>query len=340
MKKPFARAAACAAVLQLAVCAAVSAQNKKSAEIIQKEALRQETVQDSISCLKDSLSLAETAADRRSLLYFTGMLQEQLGLYTDASSSYAKAAGIAAPDAVNMPKISSEQLAVSAVRASLCAGDWETANSYLNSAIRSSKNEEILATANLYSIWSTLCKASSVQETEDSVALLKAYSTMQSMKSVRPQVLLTLWYLTGEQQHASVLKKEFPSSPEASIINGTVSIMRVPFWYFVPRHGMQLSEISSGGNSAAQNSSSPAEKETVPLSARHPGKKQQLGLFKKKENADELVQKAKAKGFSAYCYSETRSSGTSYFIVAVDENDSLTMGKKLKEAGFDCYTIN
>lgn len=333
MKEPFLRAAACAAFVQLALCASVLAQNKKSAEIIQKEAMQLETVQDSIGYLKDSLSLAETAADRRSLLHFTGTLQEQLGLYTDASSSYAQAAGIAAPDAANMPKISSEQLALSAVRASLCAGDWETANSYLNSAVRSSKSETVLATANLYSVWSSLCKASSVQETEDSVALLKAYSSMQSMKSVKPQVLLTLWYLTGEQQHASALKKEFSSSPEASIVDGTVSIMRVPFWYFVPRHGAQLSEISSGGNSAAQKEAE------IPLSAKRSGKKQQLGLFKKKENADELVQKVRAKGFSAYCYQETRPSGTTYFIVAVDENSSLSMGKKLKEAGFDCYTI-
>ncbi|MBQ0038873.1 MAG: SPOR domain-containing protein, partial [Treponema sp.] len=57
------------------------------------------------------------------------------------------------------------------------------------------------------------------------------------------------------------------------------------------------------------------------------------------ENADELVNKVRAKNFDAYVYSEKRASGTTYYIVVVDENSSLTMGKKLKAAGFDCYTI-
>ena len=77
----------------------------------------------------------------------------------------------------------------------------------------------------------------------------------------------------------------------------------------------------------------------ISLSQKHPGRNQQLGLFKKKENADECIRKAKEKGFDAYCYTETRSSGTTYFIVAVDENSSMTMGQKLKNAGIDCYTI-
>jgi hypothetical protein len=203
--------------------------------------------------------------------------------------------------------------------------------------VRSSKNEEIAAMASLYSVWSSLCRASSVQETADSISLLKTYAKTESMKSVKSQVLLTVWYLTGEEEFAAALKKEFPSSPEAAVVEGKSQIMRVPFWYFVPRKNSADEKKSSAENSAAKKSAD--EKKEVPLSQKHPGKKQQLGLFKDKKNADEIVQKARAKGFDAYCYSEKRASGTTYFIVAVDENESLTMGKKLKDAGFDCYTI-
>jgi len=212
-------------LLAFCVCVAsvsVFAQNKKSAEIIKKEALKQETVLDSIDYLKRNLDFADTAADTRSLLYYTGTLQEQLGLYTDAGNSYAKAAGIAAHDASNMPKVTSEQLVLNAVRANLCAGNWETADSYLNSAVRNSKNETVSATVKLYSVWSELCKASSVPgaDISDSVELLKAYSSMQSMKSVKAQVLFTLWHLTSARVYAEELNREFPLSPEASVANG------------------------------------------------------------------------------------------------------------------------
>ncbi len=326
------------------VASAAFAQNKKSAEIIKTEALKQETVLDSIDYLKRSLDFADTASDTRSLLYYMGTLQEQLGLYTDAGNSYARAAGIAAHDASNMPRVTSEQLVLNAVRANLCAGNWETADSYLSSAVRNSKNETVSAAVKLYSVWSELCKASSVPgaDISDSIELLKAYSSMQSMKSVKAQVLFTLWHLTSARMYADALNKEFPLSPEASVANGKSQIMRVPFWYFVPKENSaslsKSSQAESSGNSVPEKKESSVQAE-ISLSQKHPGKKQQLGLFKKKENADDCVKNARQKGFDAYCYTETRASGTTYFIVAVDENAGMTMGQKLKNAGIDCYTI-
>lgn len=326
------------------VASAAFAQNKKSAEIIKTEALKQETVLDSIDYLKRSLDFADTASDTRSLLYYMGTLQEQLGLYTDAGNSYARAAGIAAHDASNMPRVTSEQLVLNAVRANLCAGNWETADSYLSSAVRNSKNETVSAAVKLYSVWSELCKASSVPvaDISDSIELLKAYSSMQSMKSVKAQVLFTLWHLTSARMYADALNKEFPLSPEASVANGKSQIMRVPFWYFIPKENSaslsQSSQAESSGNSVPEKKESSVQAE-ISLSQKHPGKKQQLGLFKKKENADDCVKNARQKGFDAYCYTETRASGTTYFIVAVDENAGMTMGQKLKNAGIDCYTI-
>ena len=322
----------------------VFAQNKKSAEIIKTEALKQETVLDSIDYLKRNLDFADTAADTRSLLYYTGTLQEQLGLYTDAGNSYAKAAGIAAHDASNMPKVTSEQLVLNAVRANLCAGNWETADSYLNSAVRNSKNEIVSATVKLYSVWSELCKALSVPDADisDSIELLKAYSSMQSMKSVKAQILFTLWHLTSARIYADALNKEFPLSPESSVANGKSQIMRVPFWYFVPKENSAPSAQNSQSESfeaAIAGKKEDSVQSEISLSQKHSGKKQQLGLFKKKENADDCIRKAKQKGFDAYCYTETRPSGNTYFIVAVDENASMTMGQKLKNAGIDCYTI-
>lgn len=347
-----------------------NSKTKKSAEVLKNEALNQEVIQDSILYIKNNLSACETLADKRSLLYFLGKLQEQLGLFSDASKSYASAAGITAGDAKNMPKVSTEQLVLDAVRASLNSGDWESANSYLNSAVRSSKNPEILAYVNLYSVWASLCKATNYDETKDSIELLKAYSLMDSMSFVKPAILFTLWYLTEDKSYADRLKKSYPLSPETGILNGSVQIASVPFWYFVPKKNnsenssenfSNLSNVagrddfsdSDDGDSGKKNLETlQKENESGEKNANLSTKsnlyerekkscvKQQLGLFRQEKNALELVEKLRDKNFDAYFYREKRSSGTTYFIVVVDEDDELSLGKKLKAAGFDCYRID
>ena len=46
--------------------------------------------------------------------------------------------------------------------------------------------------------------------------------------------------------------------------------------------------------------------------------RQQLGLFKDKANAENLVSRLKDKGFAAKITEEVRPSGTTYYIVAED----------------------
>ena len=349
---------------------------------IYKAAVKKDTAQDSIAYVQKQLTKADTPADKRSLLFFIGTLQEQLGLYDDASLSYAQAAGVAAGDAAGMQKISSEQLVLNAVRCSLCSGDFETADRYLNSAVRSSKDETILAYINLYAQWSALCKAQSLDETNDAVSLLKAYSSMDSMTSVKPTVLLTLWYVSGDDTYASQLKKEFPSSMECGVISGKVQLMSVPFWYFVPHKGVLNNAVSevddtlpattiasvsddtsssatspssgktatgSSSNASAKNTSSKATNEASSAttsaaddsSSKDTGKitRQQCGLFREEANAKALVSQLKTKGFDAKITTEKRASGTTYYIVVVDENKEGTMGLKLRDAGFECYPV-
>ena len=207
----------------------------QSALELKNNALKSETVQDAIVYLNENIDSLQTPEDKRSTLYFLGTLQEQLGLYTDASRSYAKACGISAKDAEGFKKCSTEQMVLNAVRCLLCAGETEAAEKYLNSAVRSSSDEKIIAYVNLYSVWTALCKSQNYDDNADSVALLKVYSSMKSMETVKSQVLFTLWYLTGEEEYKTLLQKEFPSSPECGITAGKVQVASVPFWYFVPR---------------------------------------------------------------------------------------------------------
>ena len=345
---------------------------KLSALDIKNQCVKYSDVHDSIDYIKSNLENLATPSDRRSVLYFLASLQEQLGLFTDAGKSYAQSAAIGARNAEGFPAVTTENIVLSAVRCVLNCGDWETAQSYLNSSVRNSKNENTLALIKLYSVWTDLCKATSYSETKDSIALLKAYSQMESMKSVRSSDLFTIWYIDEDADALDTLKKSFSSTPEYAVASGKVLLSSNPFWYFVPRKNYSLASTESVSSQEVTGSTTPT---TVPASTPAPApapaqvpaptatpettsaatpattapvtapektvtvKKQQLGLFKNKANAEELVQKLKESGFNAYIKSETRSSGTLYYIVLVDENETLTMGNLLRAKGFDCYTV-
>ncbi len=310
-----------------------------NARTLVNTALSQGTVVEAVYYLNDVDLNSLQSSDKRSLLYYKGMLEEQLGFYNEARSSYAQAAGIGAIDAKDMPKVTSEQLVLNAIRCSLFSGDYETADSYLNSAVRSSSDSTVIAYVNLYSVWSSLCRANSIPETKDALALLQAYSQMQSMEIVKPAVLLTLWYLTDEKKYSDQLKKEFPKSPECGVVTGKVQIMCAPFWYFVPRQPHNTIETPTVEPSSASVAASRAVTEQKVLDKPKAAKRQQLGLFRSEDNAKDLIKRLSNKGFDAYMYAEKRASGTTYYIVCVDENSAGTMGLKLKDAGFECYSV-
>ncbi|MGI0529966.1 SPOR domain-containing protein [Treponema socranskii] len=351
-----------------------------TARAVADAAAAKPNVDASIAYIEENLPKVSEPKEKRALYAFFGSLQEQLARFDDARASYAEAAAISAGDAESMPKKSSEQLVLDAVRCALSSGDYTTAERYLNSAVRNSKDEAIQARIKLYALWAELCRANVSADLDESVAMLKAYMSFKSMASVKPAVLLTLWYLTGDASYAAVLKKEFPASLETGIVKGGVQLLPAPFWYFLPRKEAALPEIDSGGaekiastekdagavapqkaeskknsgqsrsvqNVAAGSESSGASKtgtgdeqgqSAAAAQERESSlRRLQLGLFREKANADRLVAALKDKGFTAAVTTETRASGTTYYIVAVDETDG-SIGDKLRTAGFEFYPL-
>lgn len=309
---------------------------QNSAKEISAKALEFESAGESIVYLNKAIGQIKSAAEKRALLAFLGSLQEQISAYKDASNSYAQAAGIAAGDAQGMPQKTNAQLVLDAVRCALCSGDSATAEKYLNSAVRNSQDEKTQATIKLYEVWSALCKLESTAQLEESVTILKTYAALPSMKIVKPQILLTLWYITGEASYGSSLKKEFPKSPEAEIVNGKVQMMPAPFWYFMPKKGEAL---ALSAESAAESQKIPVEKSADGNEGGEKAARQQLGLFRNMDNAAALCATLKSKGFSPYITEETRASGTTYYIVVVDENAAGNIGEQLRSAGFECYPM-
>ena len=304
-----------------------------------------DSVEDSISYLEEQVNKIKDPAEKRSVYIFMASLQELLSFYDDAQRSYAKAAGIAAGTGVGMPVRSNEQIVLDAVRCALSSGDYATADSYLNSSVRNSKNEEIQAYINLYSQWSALCKASSIEDTQEAIVMLQAYSNMKSMEIVRPAILLTLWYITGDSKFANEIKADYPKSIEMSVIKGEVQLLPTPFWFFVPKNSdaqrssadMAISDVKTPVKEK-ENSKQKQEVKADDSTDVNAGK-WQVGFFRTESNANLLCNELKSKGFKAYVTTEVRASGTTYYLVLVDEDESGNVADKLRNAGYDCYML-
>ena len=303
------------------------------AKDIKAQAVKQSTVEESVSYVKNQIKSLTGASEKRAAYVFLASLQEQLALYGDAQKSYATAAGIAAGDAEGMPQKTNEQLVIDAVRCALCCGDWPTADSYLNSAVRNSKDANIQSYVKLYAQWSALCKAENVDDLNEPLELLKAYLKVQSMKSVHPVILLTLWYVTGDKSWSEQITKNYPNSTEAAIVKGDVQLLPTPFWFFVPKSGVAE---QGTGTFKEDISVAPATKTTAAATTTKDSK-WQLGLFKTESNAKLLCEEVKQKGFDAYIISEKRASGTTYYIVLVKDDGTGTTADKLRSSGYDCY---
>ena len=322
---------------------------EKTARQIADESISKGSPENAVNFLIQEISKIENPSDKRSLYAFLASIQESLSKYSEASKTFAKACAIGGGNADGFPKKTNEELVLDAVRCALCAGDWETANSYLNSSVRNSKNPEILAKIKLYEQWAVLCKAETPEDIDEPIAMLDAYKNLDSMKSVKPSILLTLWHLTENTEYSSALKKEFPSSIETEIVNGRAALLPSPFWYFTPRKNFQIpaEKTEATENSSAETkTASPqisktdsiSEENSVPQNAESSDSvKLQLGLFREKSNAQKFCDSVTQKGFKPFVIEEKRSSGTTYYAVLIEQNGDEELSLKLKTSGFENY---
>ena len=322
-------------VLTVFFCTSIFAA-ELTASFVTSEAAKKDSVEESVSYLKNQISKMTVAAEKRATYVFLASLQEQMAMYADAQKSYAQAAAITAGNAEGMPKKSNEQIVLDAVRCALSSGDYATADSYLNSAVRNSKNADVQAYIKLYTQWSALCKAEEVSEIQEPVVMLQAYLKVDSMNAVKPAVLLTLWYVTGDSSYSKEITKLYPKSIESSIVKGDAQLLPTPFWFFVPKSG----EAEQGTGSFAVPEE-PKQTSTQTAVAEKPAKftKWQLGLFRTENNAKLLADEVKAKGFDSYISTEKRASGTTYYIVLVREDKNGNVADRLRSSGYDCYGV-
>lgn len=70
------------------------------------------------------------------------------------------------------------------------------------------------------------------------------------------------------------------------------------------------------------------------------GEWQQVGFFRNREYADELVARLGKLGFKPVVRADKRPSGTVYFAVLVPEDRNRSAAARLKDAGFESYLVS
>ena len=305
------------------------------------------SLEDKISELSGKIKTVQNQTEKINLYEQLAVCQEFAGLYSEASESYISCSRLVSDQEKK------DSYILKASRCFLSCGDAEKTDELLTSiasTARTGKNAPLLK---LYAAWSWISKCNTFEETHEPIVILKSYLKMDSMKSVKKEILFTLWYITLDENYSTILKNEFPESLETSILLGKTDFSPLPFWYFSARKDVPLQNNSETKIEVAKQEKEvenpkPETTKTEPenTSAKDdknaPEKQEvftyQLGFYSSKENAQNLVNRCKEKNISAQIQQVTRPSGNVYFAVIVKSTDSQ-IGTIIKNSGFECYPI-
>lgn len=289
----------------------------------------------SIEDAEKKVSLLSDLKDKFDLLVFIGGVQEALGLFEKACNSYTSAYEYA----VQASQKDSFVFLIKAARCALSYGENQRADTYLAKAARFSLDEEYTSKVKLYAMWSWMSKIENEKALYEPIVILSSYVDLKGMESVQSSILLTLWYITGEEEYRTKLLNLYPSSAETAVVKGNAQLMPSPFWFFLPQKAvLPDSETTTLKNTTDVEYSvniqeEKLEEESIDIQY------YQLGFFRDKDNAQNLVKRLENARFIATIQEELRASGTTYYVVIVKENSSQTMGAELKNAGFESYPV-
>ena len=172
------------------------------------------TLENKIEELSNNIKSVQAATEKIKLYEQLAVCQEFAGLYAEASESYISCSLLVSDQDTK------DFYILKASRCFLSLGDAEKTDELLTSiasTARTGKNAPLLK---LYAAWSWLAKCSTFEETHEPIVILKSYLKMDSMKSVKKEILFTLWYITLDENYSTILKNEFPESLETSILLG------------------------------------------------------------------------------------------------------------------------
>jgi tetratricopeptide (TPR) repeat protein len=157
----------------------------------------------------------------KELYYLLAEVQEKMGDYEEASKNYEK--------------VASQEAFLAAAKTALLYGDSLRCDTLLSRLTQGHIKEKLVSQVRLYAVWSWLVKAQSEDALHEPLVILKSYVGMKGMEEEQAAILLTLWYLTGEEAYKVAIEKQYPKSLEFLVLESAASFLPTPFWFFVPR---------------------------------------------------------------------------------------------------------
>jgi hypothetical protein len=302
--------------------------------------------------------------DKKAVLAALASYEERMGLPDRASRHYSAAANAD-------PAARDDSLLLDAARAALSANDAKTADGYVRTVLVTCFDDRLLARSRVYAAWIELASG----DAQGALSLIRSLSQGKAFEPYAPSLLFTLWWSEGDSSAKDRLLSAYPHSPEAAVASGSMSLAAVPFWYLMGRNsasvdafaregaknlpkGQNLPDSTTGSGSlrstgaTAEGSPSrengdPVGMATVDAPAKGAagtdsgsGEWQQVGFFKNREYADELVARLGKLGFKTAVRADKRPSGTVYFAVLVPEDRDRSAAARLKDAGFESYLVS
>jgi len=189
----------------------------------------------------------------------------------------------------------------------------------------------------------------------DAASLLSTFAADPDYTDERPAILFVGNRVLGRAEDASILRKDYPTTPEARILAAVakkrVDVALTPQWLFADARPVlkpetpvpelvgiqQATPITPPSADIPSGQAKPPA--PVPASAESSAKSLQVGLFKSEQNAQNLAERLEAKKFVSTVSKRTVGE-TIYWVVTVDPGASVRdMTMKLKDAGFESFPL-
>lgn len=325
-----------------------------------------------IQALEAGAAKQTSVADKKAVLAELASYEERLGLVSAAADHYAAAASA---DPANRD----DALLLDAARACLASNDTERADGYVRTVLLSGFDDGLLARSRVYAAWIELssgdaASALSLIRTLSQAKSFDAYAPellftlwwaagdaasrdrLIASYPASPEAAVAsgtmniapapFWYLMGRNQDSvATFAREGAKNLPKPITGGNASsgtVQSAQSAQSASPAGSSVVDTSATTTHAATATSADATTTvaaTTAVATPKNGEWQQVGFFKNREYADELVARLVKLGFAPVVRGDKRPSGTVYFAVLVPEDGSRTVAARLKDAGFESYLV-
>jgi tetratricopeptide (TPR) repeat protein len=228
------------------------------------------------------------------------------------------------------------------LRSAVCfaaMGEYSQSDAALKTILLTGKNTETLKAARYLA-----AQIEVLRNGEKGFPVLLSFLNDAEYSSSKPGIYYLLWKVSGNESYKSTLIADFSESPEAQLArddNSAVTQTITPMWLLFPGREQLLfsapiTEAPAAANTTVRtdgkNGENPSDESEMPVLI-------QVGLYSKKENAQAMIDRLKAKGFAG-TISEKNVSGITYWQVTLPSGaDANKTIMTLKDAGFESFPV-